>query len=80
MAQKDLETKEISGRCYGKYGTKSSIENWTNQAKTEKRGGRTFKEGDRSIGKKYRFLLLAGRFVFNEAVTQISSIKGESFT
>lgn len=45
----------------------------------QKKGEKKFKEGDRGIGKKHSFLLLAGRFVFSDTLTQVSSIKGELF-
>lgn len=73
------------GRDQGKilwqtYRTK--IKHWklSKPGKNRKKSGGAFVEGGGDIGEKHRFLLLAGRFLFYEAVTQISSTKGESFT
>ena len=76
VVQKDLE--EISGWCHGRYGMK--VKHWklSKPGKNRKKGEKKFK-GDRGIGKKQSFLLLAGRCVFSDALTQVSSIKGEFF-
>lgn len=47
--------------------------------KKQKRGETTFRERGGGIGKKHRFLLLAGTFIFSDTFTHISSTKGKFF-
>lgn len=66
---------KVAWRIWNK---KAALKIKQNGQKQKREGEGTFKERDGDLGEKFRFMLLAGRFVCYEAF-RVSSRKGESY-